>query len=129
MICKHFINNIFKQVCAHFLHTVKQFQVLLCITNNLIKHQSFVYTLLKYQTVLFDREIGPYQMLPVKARVDLGAIARKSTLHSLKHQHYWSLTIRLFSVISRHSLEGLPFCRDKVGVFYRPSQCGLKKMK
>ena len=26
------------------LHTVKCFQVLLCITNNMIKHQSFVYT-------------------------------------------------------------------------------------
>ena len=26
------------------LHTIKWFQVLLCITNNSIKHQSFVYT-------------------------------------------------------------------------------------
>ena len=29
-------------------------QVLLCITNNSIKHQSFVYTQLKNQTVLFQ---------------------------------------------------------------------------
>ena len=31
----------------------KQFQVLLCITNNSIKHQLFVYTQLKGQIVLF----------------------------------------------------------------------------
>ena len=35
------------------LHTVKWFQVLLCITNNSFKHQSFVYTQLNDQTVLF----------------------------------------------------------------------------
>ena len=31
-----------------------RFQVLLCITTNSIKHQSFVYTQLNYQTVLFQ---------------------------------------------------------------------------
>ena len=35
------------------LHTVKWFQVLLCITNNSFKHQSFVYTQLNDQIVLF----------------------------------------------------------------------------
>ena len=30
------------------------FQILLCITNNSIKHQSFVYTQLNDQTVLFQ---------------------------------------------------------------------------
>ena len=35
------------------MHTVKWFQVLLCLTNNSIKHQSFVYKDLKGQTVLF----------------------------------------------------------------------------
>ena len=35
------------------LHTVKWFQVLLCITNNSIKHQSFVYAQLNDQTDLF----------------------------------------------------------------------------
>ena len=34
-------------------NTIKWFQVLLCITNNSIKHQSFVYTLLNVKTVLF----------------------------------------------------------------------------
>ena len=34
------------------LHAVKWFQVLLCVTNNSIKHQSFVYT--NDQTILFQ---------------------------------------------------------------------------
>ncbi len=36
-----------------FLHTIKWFHVLQCITNNSTKHQSFVYTQLIIQTVLF----------------------------------------------------------------------------
>ena len=36
------------------LHTVKRVQVLLCITNNSVKHQSFVYIHLNDQTVLFQ---------------------------------------------------------------------------
>ena len=35
------------------LHSVKWFQVLLCITNNLIKDQSFVYTQLSNRAILF----------------------------------------------------------------------------
>ena len=34
-------------------HIVKWFQVLLCMTNNSIKHLTFVYTQLNDQTVLF----------------------------------------------------------------------------
>ena len=46
----------------------------------------------------------------------------KGTLHSPKHQHYWSPTIRFFSVISRTFVVGvLLFCRDAVGVFCSPS--------
>ncbi len=59
------------------------------------KYQSFVYTQLndqtflfqaiqfsistqfKCQTVLFDPQIGPYQVLPLRARVNLGAMATK----------------------------------------------------
>ena len=31
---------------------------------------------------------------------------------------YWDLTIRLFSVISRTLIEGLPLCRGAVSVLY-----------
>ena len=76
IICKHFVGKIFKQAWAHFfcsqvngfmyfyltriilltinhwLQTVKWYQVLLCISDNSINHQSFVYTQLNDQTVL-----------------------------------------------------------------------------
>ena len=44
----------FHQILLICLHTVKWFQILLCISNNSIKHQPFVYTLLNEQTILFQ---------------------------------------------------------------------------
>ena len=45
--------------------------------------------------------------------------------------HYWNLTVRLFSVISRKLIgEGfLLLCRDAVSVFYSPSQLGKRGVK
>ena len=49
----------------------------------------------------------------------------RGTPHFPKLQNYWSLTIRLCSVLSRTYVGGvLPLCRDGVGVFYSPSQLG-----
>ena len=49
------------------------------------------------------------------------------TLHSPKLLRYSSLTIKLFSVISRVLFGGvLPLCRDAVGVFYSPSRLGYR---
>ena len=45
----------FKQFTLALVNKVKSFHVLLCLTNNFIKHQSFVYTLLNDQTVPFPR--------------------------------------------------------------------------
>ena len=48
----------------------------------------------------------------------LGVMAMKGTPHSPKLQHYWNLTIRLFSVISRTLVGGvLLFCRDAISIF------------
>ena len=48
MIRKHILVITFLNEPKRILsHTVKWFQVLLCITNNLIKHQSFVCTQFK----------------------------------------------------------------------------------
>ena len=45
--------------------------------------------------------------------------------HSPKLQHYWSFTIRLFSVISGILIgEVLHFCRDSVSVSYSPNWLG-----
>ena len=80
----------------------------------------------------------------------------RGTLHSLKLQQYWSLTIKLFSVISEHLLgEGfyplaekqsvhstapadwatghllvgvLPLNREAIGVFYSPSRLGHRTL-
>ena len=40
-------------------------------------------------------------MLPLWARVDLGAMAMKGTPHSPKLQHFKSVAMRFFSVINR----------------------------
>ena len=49
----------------------------------------------------------------------------RSTLHSPKLQHYWNLTIRLLSFISRTLIRGvLPLCRDPVALFYSPNRLG-----
>ena len=54
MICKHIMLITFlNEPKLILLHTSKWFQVLGCIPNNSIKHQSFVYTQLNDQTVLF----------------------------------------------------------------------------
>ena len=76
------------------------------------------------QLVLFKPLIGPYQVLPLRVRVDVGAMAIKATPPPSKPQHQWNLTIRLFNVISRTRIRGgvLPFCRGAVSVFYSPSR-------
>ena len=119
---------------------------LLCITNNSIKHRSFVYTLLNVQKilfqtiqfsasplfalslngkiVLFDPLIGPYLVQSLQTRVDLGAMAMKGYPNSPNLQHYWSLPARLFCVISRTLVEGrLPLCRDTVSIFSNFACC------
>ena len=47
------------------------------ISNDSILHKSLVCTQRKCQTVLFDPWIGPYQVLQLRASVDLGAMAMK----------------------------------------------------
>ena len=64
-------------------------------------------------------------MQPFQAKVNLGVMAMKGCLHSPKPQHYWNLTIRLFSVISWTLVVGvLLLWREAVSVFYSPSQLG-----
>ena len=55
MICKHMLLIMFLNESKLIIyHTIEWFQVLLCITNNSIKHQSFVYIQLNDQIVLFQ---------------------------------------------------------------------------
>ena len=49
----YFADNILNEHELILFQTVKWFRALLCITNNSIKHQSFVYTQLNDQRCLF----------------------------------------------------------------------------
>ena len=107
------------------LHTVKSLQVLLCITNNSIKHQSFVYTQLKVKTVLFliiqfsvsplldhslnvssiwniDRSLSGAATL---GQVNQGAMTQ-GELHIPQKLYDWTLTIKGFCVISKTPIKG-----------------------
>ena len=58
--------------------------------------------------VLFNPQIGPYQVLPILDRVNLGVIAMKGcSAFPQKPRHHWNLTIKLFSVKSRTLCEPL----------------------
>ena len=108
-----------------YLHTVKWFQVLLCITNYSIQYQSFSGTQLNDQTVLFDPLVGPKQALPLWIRVNLCAMAMKeySTLPKTPGQepHHQMQ----FNFISKTLVGGGSiFCWCTVAVFYSPSSPG-----
>ena len=119
--------------------------MLLCITNNSIKHQLFVYTQLNNKSVQFQMiqfSISHLFALSLDInwpidRILSGATSlgqsgprSKGNIHSPKLQHYWSLTIRLFSVISRTLIEEvLPLWRDAVGIFYRLGQFYVEHYK
>ena len=105
---------------------VKWFQVLLCITNNSIKHQSFIYSQLNDETVLFltiqfsishffalslfvKQFYLTYRYDPIRCHHSEWSWEWwqwKGTPHSPKLQHYWSLTIGLINVISSTLIEG-----------------------
>ena len=127
------------------MNKVNRFQALFCTTNNSSKHQSFVYTQLNDQTVLFqtiqfsrshffalnlnvkivlfDPQLGPYHVLSLRAKLNLGAMAMKGYSVFPKapallepHQKIVSCQIR------DTSWGALPLCRDTVIAFYSPSR-------
>ena len=120
---------------------------MLCITNNSVKYQLFVYTQLNGQTVLFLRiqsnaiylfthslNVKPFYLIhrydPIRcyhSGTELTWVQWqwKGTQHSPNLQG-WRLAIRWFNTIYRTLLGGLlPRWRDAVGVFYIPSQLGF----
>ena len=146
MICKHFLLIAFlREPKLILLHTVKWFQILLCITNNSNKHQSFVCTLLNDQAVLFQTiQFSISHLFAHSFNVKQFYLTHwldpiwcyhsrpewtwewwewRNTPHSPKLQHYLILTIRLFSVISGTLVGG-----DEGGLtrLQRCSQCFLQ---
>ena len=104
---------------------------------NLAKYIFFIYTQLNGKTVVFQTIQFSINVL-FKCQTILFDPCYHSGIewtweqwqgrgapHFHKFQHYWNLTIRLFSVINRTLVEGvLLLCRDAVGVFYSPSRVG-----
>ena len=106
------------------LHSVKLFQVLLSIANNLIKHQLFVYTQLNdwivpFQTIQFSISYLFALSLNVKSinrtlsgtttlgQSGPGSDGNKGILDNPQSFNiYWKLVIRLFSVIFRTLVGG-----------------------
>ena len=102
--------------------------MLLCLENGNFESPStkvLKCTLLNSVQFSISTQFSFIQMLPLRAKVDLEAMAVKGYSVSPKLQHYWNLSIRLFSVISRTLVGGgVTLCRDSVGVFYSPSWLG-----
>ena len=112
---------------------IKWFQVLLCITNNSIKHQSFVYTQLNDQTLLFLSHLFALSLnvrqFYLTDRLDSIRYPHSGpectwerwqwrvTTHSTKLHHYWSLIIRLFNEISGTFIGG-PYSSAKLQSVY-----------
>ena len=112
---------------------------MLWITNNSIKHQSFAYTQLNDQTtllqtnqfsinhffalslksqiVLFDPYIRHYQVLPLRAQVNLGSDGNKWSLRIPQSSRITGASKSNFLMsYPEHSLEGFPLCRDAISV-------------
>ena len=81
---KHFLFQTI--LSSHFNYSVQQ------------KHAVLIQFSIRNQLVLFNTQIGPYQVLA------LGKTWEQQ--HSPKLQHHWKLTLRLFSVISRTLIGG-----------------------
>ena len=92
----------FKQFNLAWFNKVKWFQVLLCITKNSIKHQSFVYTQLNDKTVLLQTtQFNIYQFnMSIQFNICQFNICQFNSthvicLHSNKLQHYSFVEMQL----------------------------------
>ena len=78
------------------LYTVKWSKF--SLSNISVFHMLFVCSQFKCQTILFDPEIGPFHLLPLRTRVDLGVVVMRG--YSAFPKDPVSLD-KIFSVISR----------------------------
>ena len=69
--------------------------------------------------------IGPYQMLPLRARTDQGAMAIKEYSTFPKATALLEPNHHVLSQYRTHVLRVLPLCGGAVGVFYSPSRLNL----
>ena len=72
--------------------------------------------------VLFNPLIRPFQVLPLRARVNLEAMAIKVTPHSPKLKYYWNLTIILLSYPGNSLGESYPSAEMQSVYFAAPAE-------
>ena len=111
-----------------------------------IRYQSFVYTQLNYQTLLFQAiQLSHLFALSLMSKRSIWPIDTtlsgatnpgpectwerwqwRGTSLSPKVRHYWSLSMRLLCVINRKLVGGvLSVCTEADRVFYSPSRLGF----
>ena len=76
---------------------------------------------------LFDLQIGPWQVQPLRIGEDQG-VMNERVLNIPQKLQDWNLNIWCFSVIcedARFEEEVLPLCRDAFDIFYRPSDSSI----
>ena len=127
MVCKdvlytHTIKRSSCLISKNSISKVEWFQILLCFTNHLIKHESFVSPQLNVQIVLFQANqfsishlFELFKCQTVYLTLKLNPVwcyysgpertwerwQWRCNPHSQNLRHYWCLSIRLFSFISK----------------------------
>ena len=99
---KHFhfkIFNLFKQLYITIQLSVGTVSISKTVTFQIIQFS------ISMPLVLFNPRIGPYQVLHAGPEWTWEQLQWRGAPYSPRSQHYWDLTIRLFSVISGYSLE------------------------
>ena len=135
-------NVSFTSYSVWHVNKVKWFQVFLCITNNSIEHQSFIYTQLNVKIVLFrtiqlSMSMQFSSIWPIDRNLTGATSPGQSGPGSDSNEEVLSiLQISSISAASPsdclvsypgHSLEGvLPLYRETVGVFYCLSRLGQR---
>ena len=121
---------------VYHVNKIKWFQVLHYIISNSIKHQTFVYIQLNGKTALFQTiqfsistQFKCWAVLfdPIRCYHSRSEWIWqwRGILNFSELQHYWSLTVRMFSVIFLTLVgELLALYRDALSVFCSPSQLG-----
>ena len=131
-------NNLVQQKCSFCLHTAKG-QNISTLNNSVQRSTVSMSKTVLFQTIQFGMSAYLHVKTVLFQVIQFSIFScfysgpkwtwerqqSRSTLHSPYLQHYWNLTIRLFSVISRILVRGdLLLNRDAVGVFCIRCQLG-----
>ena len=138
-------NSSFSKYSVYHKSKIEWFQVLMCIINSSFKHQFFFCFTIKWSNsfisnnsiyvksfvsqfkclnVLFDPYIGPHQLLPIQAWVDLDVMAMKvySTYPEISSSTRTSPSDYLMSYQDNRWVWVLSLCRYAIALVWTPSR-------